>query len=390
MPFYTANQADKAEAATIGRADRTTSRTSTRRCRRSSSQAIRDYPSSTSRRGCTGRCSSGSPGCSTSAATTGCRTTTSSSSTGTRHADLRSIRDPPQHPRRLQLHDHRRHRRRPAAAGRRAGAVADRRGLGLLRGEQPQLPRQGPDRGLGPAGRRPLRRRGAGRLLRVPRRAAAVHAGQPRARDLRRRDREPVLDDSGAEVLFSARGELDEATDVRPGRQRARWPTCSRRRASTSPADRLAAQRGRGQAGHGLVHDHVAGAAGDGAGATRSTAATISGLPIQQGTLSGAQHRSGARMRLAERAGLARGRPRPADAARRRRRSCTSTTNKQLRRGRATRTASPSVVQRCSTSSGAGWVDVPGQAREPGEPGAELQHASAFPAVEARRGSACW
>ena len=33
--------------------------------------------------------------------------------------DARPLGHPPQHPRRLQLHDHRRHRRRPAAAGRR-------------------------------------------------------------------------------------------------------------------------------------------------------------------------------------------------------------------------------------------------------------------------------
>ena len=67
--------------------------------------------------------------------------------------DVRPVGDLPQHPRRLQLHDRRRHRRRAAASRRPAGAVADRRRLGLLRGQQPQLPRPRPDDRLGSPGR---------------------------------------------------------------------------------------------------------------------------------------------------------------------------------------------------------------------------------------------
>ena len=44
--------------------------------------------------------------------------------------DIRAVRDLPQHPGRLQLHAHRRHRRRPAAPRRPARALADRRRLG--------------------------------------------------------------------------------------------------------------------------------------------------------------------------------------------------------------------------------------------------------------------
>ena len=61
MPFYTANQRDKAEAAATGQ--RTTSRTSTRRCRRSCTRRrCASTRRRTSPRTCTGCCSSGSPG----------------------------------------------------------------------------------------------------------------------------------------------------------------------------------------------------------------------------------------------------------------------------------------------------------------------------------------
>ena len=66
--------------------------------------------------------------------------------------DAGAVGDPPQHPRRLQLHDRRRHRRRAAAPGRCDRAVADRRRLRPLHRQQPQLPRLGPDRGVGQAG----------------------------------------------------------------------------------------------------------------------------------------------------------------------------------------------------------------------------------------------
>ena len=63
--------------------------------------------------------------------------------------DPRAVRDPPQHPRRVQLHGHRGRRGLPASTRRCDRAVADRHGLQPLRDQQPELPRPRRDDRLG-------------------------------------------------------------------------------------------------------------------------------------------------------------------------------------------------------------------------------------------------
>ena len=62
---------------------------------------------------------------------------------------------------------------------------------------------------------------------------------------------------------------------------------------------------------------------------------------------------------------VVRGRPRRADRASTWR-SCTSTSNKQLRRRAGNTYREPVGLHACSTTTAADWVDVPGQTQEPG------------------------
>ena len=149
---------------------RTTSRTSTRRSRRSSTPGpCASTRPSTSRRACTAGCSSGRRWVQYVGGDNRCPNNNefffnwnpddqTFGRSGIHHNILGG----------LQLHDHRRHRRPPAAPRRPARAVADRRRLRPLRDQQPALPRPRPDARLGSAGRRAaLRGRPRGLLRRT-------------------------------------------------------------------------------------------------------------------------------------------------------------------------------------------------------------------------------
>ena len=227
------------------------------------------------------------------------------------HPDARPLGHPPQHPRRVQLHDHRRHRGRPAAAGRHAGAVADRRRLGPLRGQQPALPRRGPDHGLGQAAATARTYTGAPEGMSAyvdGRRVFTVDDTRPRDAGTPRPASVTVLDGSDHDRRPTTRAAAADGGGRQPLRQRPGGRHVPEGRRRPDAPDRLGAQPGRGQAGHRLVHHDHADAAGDGAGERgRRLHHQRPADPVR--AANGPQHDLG-HAGLAQRAGLARGRPR--------------------------------------------------------------------------------
>ena len=151
-----------------------------------------------------------------------------------------------------------------------------------------QLPRPRPDRGLGQAGRRPPLLPGRARgLLGLPRRPAGVHRGRSRPRVVERPDRRgvSVLDGSDTRVLFQVPpGDLPGATDISLSDNDAGRRHVPEGRRRPDAGVRLAAQPGPGQGGHRLVHHDRRRTCGPPRRRTRVDGFTISGLPIQQGT----------------------------------------------------------------------------------------------------------
>ena len=212
--------------------------------------------------------------------------------------DARALGHPPQHPRRVQLHDHRRHRG-PAPAPRRCSrAVADRRRLGPLPGRQPAATTGGTCRSCGTS-----RATTRATTARRPRACRSTSTAAARSRSTTSRTcagtpRAAVSACSTAATRTIAvrdqRRALDDADRRRPGRQRPRRRHVPEGRRRPDARDRRSEPR-RGQAGDARRSRRPRRRCRRPRRRTRSTASRSAACRCQSGAATWPATRSGAR-----------------------------------------------------------------------------------------------